>query len=138
VVSPKDAERKTGAYWGYQADAVTAFSDVFRNLSPNTYKILIDPDSPTLYSADVRTKVRTDLVASPTVQEVLVFFAGKGLKHLHGHDEQTKITFQSLKDRFDAEFAPDTGVLGLNGLHLDEQISFFLHDLFAVIPLGGQ
>lgn len=137
-MSPKEAERKTGEFWGFQADSVPAFSDVFRSLAPKAYKILVDPESPVKYSTEVRNKVRNDLVERKDVQEVLVFFAGKGLKHLHGSDEQTKITFQSLQDRFDVTFAPDTGVLGLNGLHLDEQIGFFLHDLFAIIPKGEQ
>lgn len=81
----------------------------------------------------MQRQIQQQIVERKDITEVFVFFSGKGITHLHGHDEQTKISLEKIKQRFDFQFAPNTGCFGLNGLHLDEQIAFFSHELFGVL-----
>lgn len=95
---------------------------------------MIDPESENKYSVCLKEKIHEKIVESDS-SEIFVFFAGKGIKHLHDHDEQTKISFEKLRKRFDFEFSPNSGHFGLKYLHTDEQISFFSHELFNTARL---
>ena len=111
---------------------MTAFSDVFKFLDRQSIKVLIDPDSDTVFDSKVKESVQ-EMILSNESNEILLFFAGKGLKHLHDHDEKTKIGLEKLKQRFDFCFSPTPAIVGLKAMHLDEQISFFCHELFTQI-----
>lgn len=130
MVSPREAEEKTGNFWGYSAENITAFSDIFKFLEKDSIKILVDPDSNVVFNSELKKLVQTKMVETDA-PEIFMFFAGKGIRHLHDHDEQTKISLEKLKARFDFQFTPNDSCFGLKGLHLDEQISFFSHELFG-------
>ena len=131
-MSPKEAEERTGDFWGYSTENVTAFSDVFKFLDKQSIKVLVDVDSDVFYDRELKQQIQERIVESDS-REIVVFFAGKGIKHLHGHDEQTKISCEKIVKRFDFVFSPNTSCFGLKYLHLDEQISFFSHELFGMI-----
>ena len=97
--------------------------------------MLIDPDCPDRFDSELKRSVQARLLASDC-NEVLLFFAGKGLKHLHDHDEKTKIGLENLRLRFDFSFSPTPALLGLKAMHLDEQIPFFCQELFTCTGQG--
>ena len=97
--------------------------------------MLIDPDVEEPFTWKMKREIEERIVSTLN-NEIFVFYSGKGIKHLHDHDEQTKISFENLKKRFDFIFSPNVNGLGLKYMHLDEQISFFNHQLFADFDFG--
>jgi len=116
-------------YWGYNVGSVQTFSEMFQSLDDTCIKILVDFDSTTSYSEGLRAQILDRLVTIDS-KEVFVFFTGKGLRYLFDNDEQTKIAFDKIKSRFDFEFRPLNSGFGLKNFHLDEQIEYYLHELF--------
>jgi hypothetical protein len=107
---------------------------MFQSLDDRCVKILVDVNSTTAYSQGLRAKILDKLVAQDS-KEVFVFFTGKGLRYLFDNDEQTKIAFDKIRARFDFEFRPLNSGFGLKNFHLDEQIEYYLHELFNRIDL---
>ena len=101
-------------------------------LERNCIRVLIDSDCEEKFDSRVKQSIQQKILETEG-NEILLFFAGKGLKHLHDHDEKTKIGFEKMRSRFDFKFSPSPSLLGLKGMHLDEQISYFCHELFTNI-----
>jgi hypothetical protein len=129
VVSQQEPEQRLGVYWGYNVGSLSTFSEMFQNLDEKCIKILVDVNSTIAYSDSLRTRILDKMVVTDA-KEVFVFFTGKGLRYLFDNDEQTKIAFDKIRSRFDFEFQPLISGFGLKNFHLDEQIEYYLHELF--------
>ena len=131
MVSPREPEQRLGLYWGFAAAQAPTFSEVFRALGPRCVKVLVDGDSAAPFSAELRSAIAAR-VCDGGAEQVFLFFAGRGLRHLFDHDERTKANYGRLRARFDFEFRPLSDRFGLKNFHLDEQIGFYLHEIFNV------
>ncbi len=129
MVSQQEPEQRLGVYWGYNVGSLSTFSEMFQNLDEKCIKILVDVNSTIAYSDSLRTRILDKMVVTDA-KEVFVFFTGKGLRYLFDNDEQTKIAFDKIRSRFDFEFQPLISGFGLKNFHLDEQIEYYLHELF--------
>ena len=129
VVSPNEVQQKTGFFWGYNVECAYTFSEVFKNLSKNCLKVLVDPESQRKFGEDVRTEIE-DMSLEKNVEEIFLFFSGEGLKYLFDCDEATKIQFENLKNKFDFRFNPYYDIFGFNNIYVDEQVGYYSNEIF--------
>ena len=119
-----------GLFWGYNAWIAKTFSDIFKNLSKNCLKVLIDKEQET-YEGSLEYQIYDKLKENEEADEIFLFFGGDGIRYLFESDELTKISFQKLVQRFDLKINPLTPQMGFKNIHLDEQISHYCHKFFS-------
>ena len=129
-MSPKEPEKQMGLFWGYNVWVAKTFSDIFKNVSKNCLKVLIDKQQET-YEEPLEYLIHNKLKENEEIDEILLFFGGDGIRHLFDNDELTKISFQKLVQRFDMKINPLTSQMGFKNIHLDEQISHYCHKFFS-------
>ena len=125
-------QRDSDLYWGYNAVILPTFSDIFKVNESTNLRILIDIESDVYYSQEVKQKLMKTAI-DKKVNSVQVFFSGKGLSYLHQNDELSKIQFSNLLNRFDFVINPMKSKFGVVNLHLQEQVFYYLHELFNIL-----
>ena len=129
VVAPKEVQKETGFFWGYNVEAAYTFSEIFKNLDKNCLKILIDPESDKRFGDDLKEEIENEILDKES-EEVFIFFCGEGLKYLYDCDEVTKIQYTSLENKFDFRFNPYYDTFGFNNIYVDEQVAFYSNEIF--------